>query len=57
MNLPHYPATLRNRDPILSIIQQHLPESGHILETASGTGEHLTYFANKHPQLQEKPLS
>ena len=55
MNLPHYPATLRNRDPILSIIQQHLPESGCILETASGTGEHLTYFAQKYPHLQWQP--
>ncbi len=55
MNLPHYPATLRNRDPILSIIQQHLPENGCILETASGTGEHLTYFAQKYPQLQWQP--
>jgi cyclopropane fatty-acyl-phospholipid synthase-like methyltransferase len=55
MNLPHYPATLRNRDPILSIIQQHLPETGYILETASGTGEHLTYFAQKYPLLQWQP--
>ena len=55
MNLPHYPATLRNRDPILSIIQQHLPENGCILETASGTGEHLTYFAKKYPHLQWQP--
>ena len=55
MNLPHYPATLRNRDPILSIIQQHLPKNGHILETASGTGEHLTYFAKKYPHLQWQP--
>jgi hypothetical protein len=55
MNLPHYPATLRNRDPILSVIQQHLPQSGSVLETASGTGEHLTYFAQNLPKIQWQP--
>ena len=55
MNLPHYPATLRNRDPILSVIQQHLPKVGSVLETASGTGEHLTHFAQKLPKIQWQP--
>ena len=31
-----------------------LAKNGHILETA-GTGEHLTYFAKKHPLLLWQP--
>ena len=51
MNLPHYPATLRNRDPIATVIREHLPLYGQVLETASGTGEHIVYFAQKFPSL------
>jgi hypothetical protein len=39
------PATQRNRDPILSVLQRILPKSGTILEIASGTGEHAVFFA------------
>lgn len=39
------PATERNRQPILSILQQVLPAQGTVLEIASGTGEHATFFA------------
>jgi Protein of unknown function (DUF938) len=42
------PATERNREPILAVLQQVLPASGLILEIASGTGEHASFFA---PQL------
>lgn len=55
MNIPHYPATLRNRDPILSILQQHLPNQGFVLETASGSGEHIEYFASYYPNIQWQP--
>lgn len=41
----HAPATLRNRDPILSVLQRVLPPEGVILETNSGSGEHAAYFA------------
>lgn len=40
----HAPATLRNRDAILSRLTVHLPDSGTVLEIASGTGEHAAYF-------------
>lgn len=39
------PATERNRDPILEILKQVLPERGTVLEVAAGTGEHAAYFA------------
>jgi len=39
------PATARNREPILAVLQCHLPSPGLVLEIASGTGEHATYFA------------
>jgi hypothetical protein len=40
-----YPATARNRDPILDVLRDYLPETGHVLEIASGSGEHISYFA------------
>ncbi len=39
------PAAARNREPILDVLQRHLPPRGLILEVASGTGEHITHFA------------
>jgi SAM-dependent methyltransferase len=45
MPTQHAPATLRNREPILAVLDRVLPEQGLVLEIASGTGEHATYFA------------
>lgn len=43
------PATQRNREPILGVLERVLPQAaGSILEIASGTGEHAVFFA---PQL------
>ncbi len=39
------PATDRNRDPILAVLQRILPPTGTVLEIASGTGQHAIYFA------------
>ena len=55
MLLPVYPSTLRNRDPILSILKKHLPHSGNVIETASATGEHVVFFAKKFPNLEWYP--
>jgi hypothetical protein len=41
----HAPATARNREPILKVLKTVLPESGLVLEIASGTGEHVAYLA------------
>ncbi|OYD93117.1 SAM-dependent methyltransferase [Nostoc sp. 'Peltigera membranacea cyanobiont' 210A] len=41
------PATERNREAILEVLLQVLPESGTILEIASGTGEHAVFFASR----------
>lgn len=44
----HAPATLRNRAPILAVLNKVLPAQGLLLEIASGTGEHAAFMA---PQL------
>lgn len=43
------PATARNRDFILAVLQRYLPKSGLVLEIASGSGEHVTHFAAASP--------
>lgn len=45
------PATQRNREPILNVLQQVLPAQGTVLEISSGTGEHAIFFApHLHPR-------
>lgn len=39
------PATERNREPILAVLQRVLPPTGTVLEVSSGTGEHAVFFA------------
>lgn len=51
----HAPATLRNRDPIVSVLRDVLPERGTVLEVAGGTGEHVVYFAGAFPDLTWQP--
>lgn len=41
----HSPAADRNKEPILVVLRQVLPEHGTALEIASGTGQHVTWFA------------
>lgn len=53
--LPHAPATRRNRDPILAVLSRVLPEEGLVLEIASGTGEHIAWFAGRLPRLTWQP--
>lgn len=45
------PATQRNREPILQVLQRVLPTEGTVLEVGSGTGEHAIFFA---PRLQPR---
>jgi len=49
------PAALRNREPIADVLSRWLPDTGLVLEIASGTGEHAVYFAERFPQLTWQP--
>ena len=51
----HAPATQRNREAILSVLERALPRAGTVLEIASGTGEHAVYFARRLPDLAWQP--
>ncbi|BDI60590.1 DUF938 domain-containing protein [Qipengyuania nanhaisediminis] len=51
----HAPATLRNREPILAVLRQELPEWGLVLEVASGSGEHAVFFADHLRALEWQP--
>lgn len=53
--LPHAPATLRNRGPILDVLTRVLPREGTVLEIASGTGEHAAWFAERLPHIDWQP--
>jgi hypothetical protein len=54
-DIRHAPATLRNRAPILDVLTPLLPDSGPILEVASGSGEHIVHFARHFPGLIWQP--
>ncbi|TIX51830.1 DUF938 domain-containing protein [Alteraurantiacibacter aquimixticola] len=49
------PAAARNRESIADVLAEELPDSGTVLEIASGTGEHVTLFAERFPQLNWQP--
>ncbi|MDB5487861.1 MAG: hypothetical protein JWQ58_1576 [Reyranella sp.] len=49
------PAAARNRQPILDVLQPHLPANGLVLEIASGAGEHVVHYAAARPGLIFQP--
>jgi len=51
----HAPAADRNREPILAVLRTVLPEAGLVLEIASGTGQHVAYFAGALPGVVWQP--
>jgi hypothetical protein len=51
----HAPATARNREPILAVLREVMPQRGTVLEIASGTGEHAVFFAAAFPHLIWQP--
>lgn len=60
MNRPHpdarhFPATARNREPIVDVLKRHLPTAGTVLEIGSGSGEHALWFSQAFPGLTWQP--
>ncbi len=51
----HSPAAERNGPPILAELQRLLPESGVLLEIASGTGQHAAHCSEGLPGWQWQP--
>lgn len=49
------PAAARNRDAILALLRDILPQEGLVLEIASGSGEHVVHFAGALPRLVFQP--
>lgn len=49
------PAANRNRGPILAVLARVLPKEGTVLEIASGSGQHVVFFADALPTLRFVP--
>ncbi len=52
---PSAPHTERNKQPIADALADFLPESGLVLEIASGTGQHAAWFAARFPGITWQP--
>jgi len=48
-------AAERNKDPILTVLESVLPASGCVLEIASGSGQHVCFFASEIPGIRWQP--
>jgi cyclopropane fatty-acyl-phospholipid synthase-like methyltransferase len=51
MERPFSQSCVNNREPILAVLQRHLPGRNKLLEIGSGTGQHAVYFAPQFPEL------
>ena len=49
------PAADRNKQPILTVLRHVLPDAGSALEIASGTGQHVAWFAAGLPRWTWQP--
>jgi SAM-dependent methyltransferase len=48
-------AAERNKDPILTVLESVMPQTGSVLEIASGTGQHVCFFAEALPGIRWQP--
>ncbi len=48
-------AAERNKVPILTVLESVLPETGSVIEIASGTGQHVCFFAGALPGIRWQP--
>ncbi len=56
MHTPRFsPAADRNKQPILEVLRAVLPPRGQALEIASGTGQHVAWFAQHAPHWTWQP--
>lgn len=56
MPVPDFsPAADRNKQPILTMLRHVLPDAGSALEIASGTGQHVAWFAAGLPRWTWQP--
>ncbi|MGH7026754.1 DUF938 domain-containing protein [Brevundimonas sp.] len=49
------PASVRNAEPILSLLRAHLPKNGRVLEIAAGSGQHAVTFSSALTGLEWTP--
>ncbi len=49
------PSAARNKEPILSVLRDEVPNEGTILEIGSGSGEHAVHLAGALPALTWQP--
>lgn len=56
-NMLQFPAAERNKEPMLNVLKEHLPvdQEGQALEIASGSGTHVTLFAQHFPLMSWQP--
>ena len=51
MDKPYAPSCDRNREPILAMLRDYLPQCRSVLEIGSGTGQHAVFFAAAFPRV------
>ncbi len=50
-----FPATERNREAIFRVLDSRLPPRAHLLEVASGSGQHAAWMAAQRPDWRWQP--